>query len=114
MLINLESIVNLSLKGKHLISHVNHVKTDGSTIVSVTTDGGVIKADMFIDCTGFHGLLIDKALHEPFESISDTLLNDTAITCRMPYAKKSKELEPLLTVQHFHQVGYGTHRYGHV
>ena len=81
-------------KGKHLISHVNHVKTDGSTIVSVTTDGGVIKADMFIDCTGFHGLLIDKALHEPFESISDTLLNDTAITCRMPYAKKSKELEP--------------------
>jgi tryptophan halogenase len=38
-------------------------------------------------------LLIDKALHEPFESISDTLLNDTAITCRMPYAKKSKELE---------------------
>jgi flavin-dependent dehydrogenase len=80
-------------KGKHVIAHVNHVKTKDSTIVSVTTDKGVVKADMFIDCTGFHGLLIDKALHESFESISDTLLNDTAITCRMPYAKKSKELE---------------------
>tara|TARA_R110000744_G_scaffold113413_1_gene212483 strand:- start:1864 stop:3375 length:1512 start_codon:yes stop_codon:yes gene_type:complete len=82
-------------KGKHVTAHVNHVKTKGSTIVSVTTDKGqIIKADMFIDCTGFKALLIDKALHEPFESISDTLLNDTAITCRMPYADKDKELEP--------------------
>ena len=48
---------------------------------------------MFIDCTGFKCLLIDGALNEPFESINDTLLNDTAITCRMPYADKSKELE---------------------
>ena len=81
-------------KGKHILANVKHVKTNGSNIVSVTTDKEVIKADMFIDCTGFHGLLIDKALHEPFESISDTLLNDTAITCRMPYADKDKELEP--------------------
>ena len=81
-------------KGKHILANVNHVKTDGSTIVSVTTNKKEIKADMFIDCTGFKGLLIDKALHEPFEPISDTLLNDTAITCRMPYSNKPKELEP--------------------
>lgn len=81
-------------KGKHILANVNHVKTDGSTIVSVTTNKKEIKADMFIDCTGFKGLLIDKALNEPFEWIGDTLLNDTAITCRIPYVDKSKEIEP--------------------
>ena len=81
-------------KGTHILANVDHVKVDGSTIVSVTTDKGLIEADMFIDCTGLKCLLIDGALKEPFESINDTLLNDTAITCRMPYVNKSKELEP--------------------
>ena len=81
-------------KGTHILANVDHVKVDGSTIVSVTTDKGLIEADMFIDCTGLKCLLIDGALKEPFESINDTLLNDNAITCRMPYVNKSKELEP--------------------
>jgi len=81
-------------EGEYIQATVGHVKTDGTTIISVTTDKGTIEADMFVDCTGFKGLLIDKALHEPFESVSDTLLNDTALTCRMPYDNKTKELEP--------------------
>jgi len=81
-------------KGKHILANVKHVKLDGSNIVSVTTDKGKIKADMFIDCTGFKALLIEQSLHEPFDSISDTLLNDTAITCRIPYKDRRAELEP--------------------
>ena len=81
-------------KGTHILANVGHVEGDGSTIISLTTDKGLIEADMFIDCTGLKCLLIDGALNEPFESINDTLLNDTAITCRMPYVDKSKELEP--------------------
>jgi len=80
-------------KGKHILADVKHVKCDGDTIVSLTTDKGLIEADIFIDCTGLKALLIDKALNEPFESINDTLLNDTAITCRMPYKDKTNELE---------------------
>jgi tryptophan halogenase len=35
--------------------------------------------ELVIDCTGFRGLLINKALGEPFVSYSDYLLNDRAI-----------------------------------
>jgi tryptophan halogenase len=82
-------------KGTHILANVKHVKLDGSNIVSVTTDQKQkIEADMFIDCTGFKCLLIEKVLDEPFEWIGDTLLNDTAITCRIPYEDRRAELEP--------------------
>ena len=81
-------------KGEHILATVKHVKSNGSTIESVTTNKGIIEADMFVDCTGLKALLIDGVLNEPFESRNDTLLNDTAITCRMPYSNKSLELEP--------------------
>ena len=81
-------------KGKHILATVGDVETDDKSIVSVNTDKGKIKADIFVDCTGFNALLIGQALKEPFHSISDTLLNDTALTCRIPYENKKKELEP--------------------
>jgi tryptophan halogenase len=81
-------------EGEHILATVGHVETDGTNIISVATDKGKIKADMFVDCTGFKALLIDQTLHEPFDSTADTLLNDTALTCRMPYENKTKELEP--------------------
>jgi len=81
-------------KGKHILATVSHAKTERSNIVSVTTDKGIIEADMFVDCSGFKALLIDKTLHEPFDSIADTLLNNKAITCRIPYKNKTQELEP--------------------
>lgn len=49
-------------------------------IVSVSTDKDEIYAgDFFIDCTGFRGVLISKAMNEPFLSANKYLLNDTAI-----------------------------------
>ena len=38
--------------------------------------------ELVIDCTGFQGLLINKAMGEPFESYSDYLFNDRAIPIR--------------------------------
>ena len=81
-------------QGTHILATVNHIDTIDNKITSVKTDKGVYQADLFVDCTGFNALLLGKALKEPFNSISDTLLNDTAITCRVPYVNKSKELEP--------------------
>ena len=43
-------------------------------------DGVSIAADFFIDCTGFRGLLINDTLKTPFESWSDFLLCDRAVT----------------------------------
>ena len=45
---------------------------------------GEIRGDLFIDCTGFRGLLINKALGEPFVSYQDTLPNDSAVALRVP------------------------------
>lgn len=52
-----------------------------------------IYSDLFIDCTGFTALLIDKHLNEPFESLEDMLPNNKAWATRLPYENKEKELE---------------------
>ena len=51
-------------------------------------------ADLYIDCTGFKSLLLDKTLKEPFESYSDMLPNDSAWATRIQYKDKEKELVP--------------------
>jgi hypothetical protein len=54
-------------------------------IASVTTEEGeVIAADFFVDCTGFSGLLIQKALRTPFVGFADNLFNDAAIALPTP------------------------------
>ncbi|WP_200821264.1 tryptophan halogenase family protein [Oceanicoccus sp. KOV_DT_Chl] len=40
---------------------------------------GILNADLFVDCSGFIGLLINKALKEPFISFSENLFNDSAV-----------------------------------
>ena len=41
--------------------------------------GRNLKADLFVDCSGFRGLLINQALEEPFIDMSDHLLCDSAV-----------------------------------
>lgn len=53
-----------------------------------------IYADLFIDCTGFKSLLIEKTLKEDFIDYSDLLPNNRAWATRIPYTDKQKELEP--------------------
>jgi len=49
-----------------------------------TQEGETITADLFVDCTGFAGLLIDKALKTPFVSFSSNLFNDAAVALPSP------------------------------
>lgn len=57
---------------------------DGSIAHITTKEHGDIQGDLFIDCTGFRGLLINKALGEPFISFSESLLCDSAIAMQIP------------------------------
>jgi tryptophan halogenase len=71
----------------HLIGKVSEVVTapDGSISHLVTAEHGNLDADLFIDCSGFQGLLINKTLQEPFESYRDCLLDDRALAAQVPY-----------------------------
>ena len=57
---------------------------DGAIASVSTQEGETIAADLFVDCSGFAGLLIDKALHTPFVSFANNLFNDAAVAMPTP------------------------------
>ncbi len=71
---------------RYKTAHVTNANLDErGAIASVSTrEGEVIEADIFVDCSGFAGLLIDQALHTPFISFRDNLFNDAAIAIPTP------------------------------
>lgn len=62
------------------------VKDANGYITSLRTEGGTdIPGDLFVDCSGFRGLLINQAMEEPFLSMSDQLLCDSAVATAVPH-----------------------------
>ena len=57
---------------------------DGNIAALVADDGTRIEADMFIDCTGFASLLMQKSLGVKFESFKSNLFNDAAVVMPTP------------------------------
>ena len=62
-----------------------------------TREHGDVHGDLFIDCTGFRGLLLNQALDEPFISYQDTLPNDRAVALRVPADMEARGLRPCTT-----------------
>lgn len=79
-------------KVRHLVGKITEVVTadDGSISHVVTDEHGSLNADLFIDCSGFRGLLINETLKEPFVPFDDCLLNDRALAAQVPYAGGAK------------------------
>lgn len=75
------------------VGTVEKINKDVNGIKSVILNTSLsIESDLFIDCTGFSALLIEKALGSPFTSMGDKVPNDKAIAVRVPYTDKDKEL----------------------
>lgn len=70
---------------------------DGSIDHLVTRENGNLRADLYVDCTGFRGLLINQALKEPFISFSESLLCDRAIALQVPVDIQSQGINPYTT-----------------
>ncbi|WOI37598.1 tryptophan halogenase family protein [Alteromonas sp. CI.11.F.A3] len=82
-----------SLGVKHTQAHIAKVvaQDSGDIEALVTENGDTIKGDLFIDCSGQQGLLIDKHYHVPWLSVSSVLLNNRAVAVQVPYG--SNEIE---------------------
>jgi Tryptophan halogenase len=69
---------------KHTIGDVTEVKLDENGFISgiMTKENGELKADLYIDCSGFRSLILNGALKEPFASAAKSLWNDSAVAMR--------------------------------
>jgi tryptophan halogenase len=81
---------------RHIRDEVQDVRLDERGWIDhlVTKDHGEIRGDLFVDCTGFRGLLLNKALGVPFVSYQDTLPNDSAVALQVPLDMKKRGIPP--------------------
>ena len=84
---------------RHIVDDVHDVVRDERGWIDhlVTREHGEISGDLFVDCTGFRGLLLNKALEEPFVSFQDTLPNDSAVALRVPVDMEKRGMRPCTT-----------------
>jgi glycine/D-amino acid oxidase-like deaminating enzyme len=62
-----------------------------------TKEHGDLRGDLFIDCTGFRGLLINQTLGERFISFEDVLPNNRAVALRVPREDPALGMNPYTT-----------------
>lgn len=84
---------------RRLVDDITDVRVDErGWIQHLTTRAhGDIPGDLFVDCTGFRGLLINGALAEPFISYQDTLPNDSAVALQVPLDMERFGIRPCTT-----------------
>jgi hypothetical protein len=66
---------------KHVEAKIVEVgqSSDGNITRLITDAEKTIDGDFFIDCSGFQGTLIQKAMGVPFRSFAENLFNDSAV-----------------------------------
>ena len=77
----------------HIVDEVKTINQNDSGIDHFILESGqTASADLYIDCTGFTALLIDKTLHVPFKSYEEVLPNNRAWAVQVPYRNKEEQI----------------------
>ena len=67
----------------HISGEVEHAELGQTGAIDrlILADGSELRADLYVDCSGFRAELIGKALGSPFRSIRDVLFSNKAAAC---------------------------------
>jgi hypothetical protein len=84
---------------KSIIDEIVQVKldADGSVSQLLTKKNGPFSGDLYIDCTGFRGLLINKNMKEPFTPYDDTIFVDNLVMVKSPRPPADNTIPPYTT-----------------
>lgn len=88
---------------KNIFDNLTTAELDeqGNIKCVVSETGKKYDADLFIDCSGFNGFLIEKILHEPIVSFNESLLTDTAIAINLPENPEVDGIRPYTSATAF-------------
>lgn len=83
----------------HVYDNLTHAELDaeGNITAVVGSDGKKYSADLFIDCSGFAGFLIEKTLNEPIVSFDKSLLTDRAVAINFSENPAKEGIRPYTT-----------------
>jgi tryptophan 7-halogenase len=72
---------------RRIDARVQEVRTEGECIRGIQLDNGeLLEGELYVDCSGFHRLLIDKALHSGFVDWRHWLMCDRAVALPCAHA----------------------------
>jgi tryptophan halogenase len=79
----------------HVKEHIDEILVNDAGEVDglKLRNGDILEADLYIDCSGFKSLLLEKTLGVEFESFSQWLPNNKAWAVQVPYEDKEVEME---------------------
>ena len=92
---------------EHIAANVDLVKqnADGSIDGVELDDGAFLEADLFVDCTGHRGLLINQVDDQGYVDVGDILFNNAAIAVQVPYGSEDAVIRSA-TVATAHEAGW--------
>ncbi len=84
---------------RRIVDNVVGVRGDEHGLIAALTTGqhGDVAGDLFIDCSGFGGRLINGHYGSEFVSFGDSLYNDRAVALRVPYTSAADPINPFTT-----------------
>lgn len=92
---------------RHMIGDVEGVELGESGAIARvrTRQHGALKADFYVDATGFRAELIEGALKSPFLDVSDVLFVDRAVAMQIPYNRPDTPIATT-TISTAHEAGW--------